>query len=403
MEPVQLRKILFEGNTPILLGLNRVHQSKEQVSIARGNLLPSINLGSMLSFASSGSFSLSSIEFLLPFLLPSRWFDYYQMKNMFEADKMALHVLKVNQYASALSLYQTILGDQKVLRILNEEVRDLSEIADYVEKSHQIGIATQEDLHIAKGQAGLARINLSKAMNLVATEKASLRHALGLSVDTVFTLLDSEIPTSEWEDRNLSLAKDEAWVRSLEGKQMQFLADAAHEGTWSKIFGFISGSSFRSFSTPTTDATAFSNITLNQTVGIGFAYFPSIRLSQMSEEAIRLRQREVGLEIGEILERIFMTLSETKKRLADAEKVETDYYEAYLGKLQQYKLGLVELNPVLQTRVFYRTASIEVLNAKVQVMLSRIVLHRAMLSDGFSEIQGCSPQVNKAANGVLVQ
>lgn len=393
IDPSSLKKILFEGNTPILTGMNRVHQSKELVNIARGNLLPSINLGSMLSIGSSGAFSLSSIEFLLPFLLPSRWFDFGQMKHLLKADVVALQVLKANQYASAFSLYETIAGDVLLLDILNQEVKDLSEIEAYVNRAYQIGIASKEDYNIAKGQAGLARVNLSKVTNLVATEKAAMRHALGLGLETQFSLDQIEVSPSEWENREVTAAVEEALARSLESLQIQFLAKAAKDGTWSKVFGFISSSSFRGIAGSGETSSAFTNLTLNQSIGIGFAYYPSIRLSQLNEDAIQIRQREVRLETTEILEKILTTLSETQKRLLEAQETEKAYYEAYLGKLRLYKLGLAELTPVLQSRVLYRTASVEVLNAKVQVMLSRIVLHRAMLTDQFSEIQGCSEKV----------
>lgn len=393
IDPVSLRKILFEGNTAILTGMNRVHQSKELVNIARGNLLPSVNLGAMLSMGANGGFSLSSIEFLLPFLLPSRWFDYGQMKHLLKADIVALQVLKANQYASAFSLYEMIAGDVILLDILNLEVKDLSEIEAYVERSYQIGIASKEDYEFARGQAALARVNLSKVTNLVTTEKAALRHALGLSLETQFSLDQVEVTPSEWENREVPVAVEEAMARSLESRQMQSLAQAAKDGTWSKIFGFISTSSFRGTAIPGESSSVFSQFSLNQSIGIGFAYYPSIQLSQLNEDAIQIRQREVRLETTEIIEKILTTLSETQKRLQASQESEKAYYQAYLGKLRLYKLGLAELSTVLQSRVLYRTASVEVLNARVQVMLSRIVLHRAMLTDQFSEIQGCAEKL----------
>jgi len=386
IDPNSLQKLLFEGNTSVLTGINRIHQSKEQVNIARGNLFPSMNLGSMISM-SGGGFSLSSIEFLLPFLLPSKWFDYFQIKNLLDADAIALQILKVNQYASALSLYETILGDHLIADVLRLEAQDLTEMETYVEKAYQVGVGSSDDLNMARGQAGLARVNFSKVKTLLATEKAALRHALGIDIDKTLSLASQEIPSSEWENRDLKTAIEEAKSRSLETKQIQFLGNAAKNAVWSKVFAFISGSSFRASAS---GSSIFSNLSLNESVGIGFAYFPSIRLSQLNENAIQIRQTEVNLEIAEILEKILTTIDETAQRVKMAEQSSTAYYEAYIDRLQQYKVGIAPLAPALQARIFYRTATLETISSRVQLMLSRITLHRALLTDSFSNIQGCS-------------
>lgn len=388
IDPTSLQKLLFEGNTSVLTSINRIHQSKEQVNIARGNLFPSINLGSIISM-SGGGFSLSSIEFLLPFLLPSKWFDYYQVKGLLDADVIALQILKANQYASALSLYETILGDHQIAEVLQLEVQDLTEIETFAEKAYQVGVGSSDDLNMTRGQAGLVRVNFSKVKTLLAAEKAALRHALGIEIDKTLSLAAAEIPASEWEDRDLNVAIEEAKARSLETKQIQFLQTAAKNAVWSKVFGFISGSSFRA-SMGAPGSSVFSNLSLNDSVGIGFAYFPSIRLSQLNEGAIQIRQTEVNLEIAEILEKILITIDETNKRVEMAEQSRSAYYEAYLDRLQQYKLGLAALVPALQARVLYRTATLEAISSRVQLMLNRITLHRALLTDSFSSIQGCS-------------
>src|SRR4051812_45402677 len=49
LNPETLRKQLLENNLSIIQALNQVHDAKDQVSVARGNLLPSLNLGALLN------------------------------------------------------------------------------------------------------------------------------------------------------------------------------------------------------------------------------------------------------------------------------------------------------------------------------------------------------------------
>ena len=63
-----LQSRLLENNIDLALQLNKVYQAKDNVDRARKNLLPGVSLGGIID--STFSFSLSSVNMLLPFLLP---------------------------------------------------------------------------------------------------------------------------------------------------------------------------------------------------------------------------------------------------------------------------------------------------------------------------------------------
>jgi len=54
------------------------------VNLARASLLPSINLGFGATLGDSYSFALANVSFLLPFLLPSKWFDVKKSERLLE-------------------------------------------------------------------------------------------------------------------------------------------------------------------------------------------------------------------------------------------------------------------------------------------------------------------------------
>ena len=241
LEPATIRDQLFHGNKSVLLAVNRVHKAKDEVNIARARLLPSINLGAILATGSTPGFFLSSVEFLLPFLVPSKWFDYYAVKDLLKAELVALRLMKLNTYASTYSLYYSLLTDSSLYEILNSEANDLSAIETNVEHSYQLGLATEEDLNRARGQASLAKINLSKVSDLISIDRASMRHALGLSTETQISWTAAEVAKSDWEGRHIKEALEHAVVISPEAEQLHHLQSAAKKYSWSKLFGFLSG------------------------------------------------------------------------------------------------------------------------------------------------------------------
>src|SRR4051812_30110387 len=74
INPKTLRSLIVHNNFGEMTQLNLIHQAKDTVDQARGRLLPSLNLGAIISGITAGpAFALTSISFLLPFLLPSNW------------------------------------------------------------------------------------------------------------------------------------------------------------------------------------------------------------------------------------------------------------------------------------------------------------------------------------------
>ena len=67
--------------------MNAVRQAKHQVSIARTQLLPNLNIGAVIS--SGPTFALTAIEMLLSFLMPSKWFNVGVSQNLFESEKIS--------------------------------------------------------------------------------------------------------------------------------------------------------------------------------------------------------------------------------------------------------------------------------------------------------------------------
>lgn len=388
LEPALMRKLLFEGHTSVLLGLNRLHQAKSQVSVARANLLPSLNLGALLYTAGNPTFILSSVEFLLPFLVPSKWLEARRIKKLFEAEKIAFRLLELNEFASAYSLYMAALSDLALEAIYLEEIEDLSAIEESVRRAEEVGLASSDTVERAKGQLAMARVNASRISDLVRQEAAAMRHALGLPARMRIDYVAGEPAPSAWEDATVAQVTAQALRISPELRQMGILVSAAGTEKWSTLFGFLGGFSLGN-RRGMTGSEAFNGLQGSGGANLGFAMFPQYKLSKQNVVEFRIREREVRLEAQEVVESSLGSVREGKERLALAQGAEDSFRKVYQAKLGQFELGISGIIPALMARAQLRQASIEVLRARTQLALSRIALHRILLTGEFASIQGC--------------
>lgn len=121
----------------------RVYQAKESIQVARGNLLPKLNVWKVVSlpFSPLGIFDL--VEDIAPFLVRSNWFRFKEQKLLYFAEKEAYRALWANQVMTAKSLFVHLLLDQALLEHIKEGQRQLEELLVIVESRELLGGADQ--------------------------------------------------------------------------------------------------------------------------------------------------------------------------------------------------------------------------------------------------------------------
>jgi outer membrane protein, multidrug efflux system len=392
LDPEELRKKLIEGNVSVQMAFNRVHRAKDSVNLARSQLFPSLNLGNVLLSGGSATFILSSIDVLLPFLLPSRWLDFKRSKDLFEAEKVAFRLVELNQYASAYSLYFTILSDLEVLDFLAAEAEDFRAIHGIIQQTHDLGLASPEDVLLAETQKDFAEMAATRVRELVVSEHAALRQALALSYDDAISLKPATVEPSEWEGKPLAQALDEALARSPERAQLAHLADAARREKWSRVFGFLGNASMGSNGGGNGESAslAFSELTGRVSMSLGYSQIPTIALSERNRAELEIRAQEIRLELARSVEVALGQLGDARKRLALATRAEQAIRAVYGAKLAKFELGLESMLSVLQARGQIRDAAIQRIRTTAEIHQLRVTLHRVMLTDQFARIEGCS-------------
>ncbi|GEM_PF-2682300 len=388
--PDTLRDQLFHSNTSILLGLNKVHQAKAEINVARANLYPSLNLGALLFSAGKPTFTASAVEVLLPFLVPSKWVDYDQSKDQFLSQMHALKAIRLNSYASAYSVYQMILSDLKLYRILQDEIKDLEDIQNTVHKLYLAGLTSKSDFDKATGYTQMAKAGISKVEGIIAKEQSGLRHAMGLDSDVQFTWQEAAVSSSPYESAPVKQVVSQALKLSPEMSQINAMYKAAQEEVFSNEYAFIGGGSIQSPSlTSGNSSVAFDNVNIGLNFNIGYAQVAMVELSEERAKEIEIRKQEIKYELADRSEYSQKLVQEAINRQELSLSAEKAFKSVYERELIKYKYGYLDVLTLLQSRSKYREATIEVLKAKTELDLSRIVLHRLLLSDEFSEIKNC--------------
>lgn len=393
INPQSLRTLLMARNVGIAIALNEVQQSKAQVAQARGNLLPSVNLGSVIS--SGPSFMLTSVSFLLPFLMPSKWMDLNENTHLLKAQGTSYYLAQLNGYASAYSVYATTVGDMQLRETIYQQYETFKAIEDKLRLPAEVGIIRMEDYLQAQAQAQLALVQVSQLDELIMREKASVRQMLGLELDQEIVFEPLHIAASPVESMSPRDLLEKVHESSPESAQMASLITAAQYNKWSQGFGFLNGSSLGA-SRPSTGG-AFGSVTQTGSVNLGFGYFPALELSNLHIEQLRLRKKELRLDQAELIETTLGALAEAQKQYTAATQAEENLRKVYDAEYMRYQVGMTDILNVLQAGNGVTSAAVNKVKSATALDTLRISLHRLMVSDEFSNIQKC--EIERRSSG----
>lgn len=388
-----LRTLFLSRNIDIAVALNEVQQAKAQVSQARGSLLPSINLGGVIS--SGPSFMLTSVSFLLPFLMPSKWMDLKESTYLLKAQGTSYYLAQLNGYASAYSVYLTVLGDMQLRDALQKQYENFKGIEDNLRLPAEVGIIRKEDYLQAQAQARLAFVQVSQLDELLLREKASVRQMLGLELDQEIVFEQSHVPASPVESMSPQALLDKVHESSPETAQMNAMIMAAQYAKWSKAFSFLSGSSL-GVNRPSSGG-AFSSVTQSGSVNLGFGYFPALEISNLNIEQLRLRKQELRYDQAQLIETTLGSLEEAQKQYEAAVLAEANFKKVYDAEYMRYQVGITDILHVLQAGNAMTTAVTSKVKAATALDTLRISLHRLMISDQFAGIEKC--EIERRSSG----
>ncbi|OFZ20455.1 MAG: hypothetical protein A2X94_10590 [Bdellovibrionales bacterium GWB1_55_8] len=388
LTPDTLRVLLLNGNMTLLQGANRVHQAKENLNLARANLLPSINLGILLQSAASPTFLVSSVEFALPFLLPAKWFDMLAKKNLTKAEEMSFLALQLNQYSSLYALYLAIQSDYVAREFLAQDIQDALAVERIVSHSYAIGQATAADLDLARSSVLSAENRQLKLEELLTEEMASLRYSMAICPEVPLTLMEHEIPPSPLETETAFRAAEQVLEKSPESQQLNYLIRAAELERWGKVFGFMGGASVSGVAG--SSGNALSNLDPKGSMSLGFGTIIGVSITNRNIEALQLGKRELGSETLKTLDSSLSRMGSIAARIERSARAERLLENVFDSEMRRYSNGETTLLSLTDAQGKLRTLRLETIRGRFDQRLERLNLHRLSRDEDFAKIKGCA-------------
>lgn len=388
-----LRKTYLARNTQVARALNEVNIAKAQVAQARMSLLPAVNLGAVLG--GGQSFMLNSVQVLLPFLLPSNWLNLRENQYLLNAQGSAYYLAQLNGYASAYSLYATIVGDIKLRTALQTQYEIYQQIEEQLRIPAEQGIIRREDYLQAQAQTQMARVQLSQVQELVKREKAAIRQMLGLSLTTEILFDTNRVPASAFEGMSTTGLLAKVQARSPEVAQMNSLLQAGKAATWKAAFSFLSGASM---STTRDPMGGFSNVKGLGSVDWGFGYFPNLEISNLNVRDVQLQRQQLNYDQAQLVEVNLLSLQDAKIQYDASSSAERNLKEVYEAEILRYQQGIISIVDLLQIGTNQTNAIMARIKASTSIDTIRINLHRMTLADQFQYIPNCVIKTKAAKN-----
>jgi outer membrane protein TolC len=388
VNPTTIKKQLIEGSLTITQALDQVKDAKYQADIARRDLFPQLNLNGMIAAASG--FFLSAVQFMLPFLAPSNWSNYYAQTDTFEADKITFLVTELNTYSSDLALYYTIVADQEFAEVYQSNADDLKQIAHL--KELQLANGTEDPLDLAQTQtqADNAVVAASRARYTAVQEVETMRAAL--SIDSKLTLnLDrvNEAPsTLETMDDQTAIAR--ALAIAPENQQIQLMIKAAQANVTKNKWAWFDSATVGS--NASTQNTSLSKPAGGLGATFGAAEFSEVDLAKQGVIEVGRLQTQLVQANVQAIKTALDGFKEAKIQADAATDEENKAKQSYGIQKLRFAQGLIGFTDLLTALTQITNASIDRIMAVEGLNMQRVVLSRAGLENEFTGIKGCAAQ-----------
>jgi outer membrane protein TolC len=386
INPVTLRRDILSENTDVLKALNTAYQAKAAVNIAHGNLLPSINASAVISGIATGgaSFAVSSVSILLPFLLPSNWYNLDATKSQLSASGYAYYIVELNTYANALAAYQTVQYDMALRNIYYEEYQRYLLIQNYVQIAFNIGKDIGADLERAEASTQLARGTVDNYDSAIAKEVAILRQLISRNLNAQVIVDSYHPPVSSYESRGLQSILNAVFPKSPEEQQVLSLIQASKYQTLSQAFSFLGGASLNA-----TPSAGFGSTSFQANGSLGFGYFANIDAKNLVTDQLYAQQKAVRLQEAATIESsvnsIQADISGVAQVTASRDNVEAAF-QAFLG---QYSLGKTDLTTLIDVELQLTTSELQLAALQNDLDNQRIDLERITISNQFGKVPSC--------------
>lgn len=190
-------KRISDRNFKVQENALKVYQAKTNIEVARGNLLPKLNLWSIVGAVVDPTSLWEKIPDIAPFLVPGNWFRLRETELLYLSEKEGYRALWGNEIYTAKALYLQVLLDQRLLQHVQTSLADLERIHRIVQTREIFGGTTPGAARDVEIRILGLREDEANLKVLIEREKNELSYALGYGAQVQLSLASVSLPDFE--------------------------------------------------------------------------------------------------------------------------------------------------------------------------------------------------------------
>jgi hypothetical protein len=175
-------------NYSVLQNAMKMYQAKESISVARGNLLPKLNIWKIAEAVVDPSSMIGMIQDIAPFLVPANWFRLEQNKILYRAEVEGYKALWGNELLTAKSLFLQVLLDEALMNSIREAAIRHRELEDILKVRELMGSVPKGSTRAIQIRKLALESDFNEMQVLLKKERQELTFAMGLSSSTQVVL-----------------------------------------------------------------------------------------------------------------------------------------------------------------------------------------------------------------------
>ena len=400
--------IALQRNTTLQKATNNLQASQSNVKAAYGNFLPNISASGGWSWNRSenkgGSFNIggfvintpSSVSDTRNFSAGANWsldlFDglsnfatLAQSKKQFESARLQLENLKQNTVFQTVSLYYTIVNDQQLMGVKEDNLKWNKRNLETVVERNKLGAVTLADVYAAQVQDGNAQLDLITAKNNFETAKSNLLYFLGLNVLDSYAFSDSlteqELSilntnlTSEYQ--NISQLVQEALDNRSDYKSALLDFQSAEEGITIARSGYLprltNSAGYNLHSNQLSDLldsrTYSFGLNLSIPIFSGFSVENQVEQAEVNAMNKKVDLEDLTRQIKQNIQTTYLNLQAAEQGLEVSKSTVQSSEENLKISQEKYALGSGTLLDVLTANYNYTNARTNLINAEFQYIV----------------------------------
>ena len=281
-------KKVSSANYLVLENAQKVYQAKEAIAVARGNLLPKLNLWKIITMPLTLLGALAGAEDVAPFLVPANWMRVEEQKLLYLAQNESYRALWANEVMTAKTLYVHLMVDLSLYDHVEKNEEELARILDIVRARERFGTAKPGGSRNIEVRLLALKEDKRALAVLIAEESSLLSYIMGFKSDVELVLTPLELPDFETlEPLEYADFEFRALDTSPEIRQLGHVIKAADYVKREVTFSFLGVSTM----SRGVAGGVFDNLPI--TSGLGFGTGGSMKIVKAQKEILKIQSRGV--------------------------------------------------------------------------------------------------------------